>query len=124
MQAVIALHDEDAADVCLAHELGRPGHRLIGIQGLRSGAHDVADVVMHWESSVVPWAYRTNVALARREENMYMLHPIVQVATNNALIRTSGRLIAMRMTNSMTNPLTAVHTQGNTRRRRKNVTAA
>jgi len=30
---------------------------------------------MHWKSFVVPWAYRTNVALARREENMYTLQP-------------------------------------------------
>jgi hypothetical protein len=30
---------------------------------------------MHWKSFVVPWAYWTNVALARREENMYTLLP-------------------------------------------------
>jgi hypothetical protein len=70
MQAIIALHDEDVADVRPAHELGRRRHRLVGIQGLRSGAHNVANVLMHWESFVAPWAYWTNVALARRDENM------------------------------------------------------
>jgi hypothetical protein len=37
---------------------------------------------MHWKSFVVPWAYRTNVALARRKENMYTLQlpPIVRMS--------------------------------------------
>jgi len=37
---------------------------------------------MHWKSFVVPWAYRTNVALARREENLCTLQlpPIVRMS--------------------------------------------
>jgi hypothetical protein len=37
---------------------------------------------MHWQSFVVPWAYRTNVPLARREENRYTLQlpPIVRMS--------------------------------------------
>src|SRR5258708_35363711 len=91
MQAVIALHDEDAADDRPAHELGGRRQRLVGIQGLRSGAHNVADVVMHWKSFVVPWAYRTNVALARREENMNTLHP-------PPIVRISGAFTDVRFT--------------------------
>jgi hypothetical protein len=46
---------------------------------------------MHWKSFVVPWAYRTNVALARREENLYRLQP-------PPIVRMSGAFTEARFT--------------------------
>jgi len=46
---------------------------------------------MHWKSFVVPWAYRTNVALARRDENMYTLQP-------PPIVRMSGMYTEVRFT--------------------------
>jgi len=46
---------------------------------------------MHWKSFVVPWAYRTNVALARREENMNTLQP-------PPIVRMSGAFTEVRFT--------------------------
>src|SRR5260370_6950257 len=46
---------------------------------------------MHWKSFVVPWACRTNVALARRKENMYTLQP-------PPIVRMSGAFTEVRFT--------------------------
>jgi len=46
---------------------------------------------MHWKSFVVPWAYRTNLALARRGENMYTLQ-------RPPVVRMSGAFTEMRFT--------------------------
>jgi hypothetical protein len=44
---------------------------------------------MHWKCFVVPCAYRTNVALARRDENMYTLQP-------PSIVRMSGAFTDVR----------------------------
>jgi len=48
---------------------------------------------MHWKSFVVPWAYRTNVALARREENLCTLQlpPIVRMSGAFTEVRVMSR---------------------------------
>jgi len=51
---------------------------------------------MHWKSFVVPWAYRTNVTLARRDENMSTLQP-------PPIVRMSGMYTEVRFTPRRTN---------------------
>jgi hypothetical protein len=50
---------------------------------------------MHWKSFVVPWAYRMNVALARREQNRYTLQLPLIVMMSGAF--TEVRFTARRM---------------------------